>query len=137
MSATHMVVGSSVVAAAVVGVLGLVLPEPQPITVHSISYEDGIVSQDRTVVAEGEAFYASWAAAVMRAEDDTPIAWCNGSGSWPYPTGRRKAAIDLPEWVGSEECTPDSLPPGEYYLKAAWYWGNNQTSARSEPFAIP
>lgn len=136
MSTAHLVAG--VVGASVIlqGLVSLALPDLPPIEVHSLTYKDGIVHQDRTVVAEGDTFPAEWRAFVMDANTKQPVDGCSGSGFWPYKAGRRVAEIPLPEWVGSETCTREYLASlgGEYYPLASWHWGNDGTSKKGKPF---
>lgn len=115
--------------------VNLVLPGPQPIVVHSLTYSDGVVHQERTITTEQPAFFAAWTAQIVDAATGLPVPHCNGSGSWPYPAGYRVADIPLAEWVGNPLCTPESLDPTKQYRPvAAWYWGEDQTSHSGQPF---
>ena len=110
---------------------------PAPIEVHSLTYRDGIVIQDRTVTTDTDYFFAFWTAKIVQAESRIAVRHCQGDGSWPYSAGRIAAEIPLDEWVGSSSCTPDSLPPGTYIPVASWSWGGDSTSHEGEPFVIP
>lgn len=112
------------------------LPSPPPIQVHELSYADGMVTQYRTVNGSGEVVLMSWAAQLVRADDNSPVAGCTGSGSWPYQTGRLRADLPLAEWVGSSVCQPWTLPVGEYRLRAVYSVEGEQVTAASDPFYI-
>ena len=131
-------VSSGVAALAAAGAIAVkaILPGPAPIQVHELRFEAGIVYQDRTVTTNGEAFFAQWAARVEDAETGDVVPWCVGSGAWPYEPGRRSVSLPLPEWVGNDACTADSLPPGLYVPVAVWSWGDDQTSHRGLAFEV-
>lgn len=105
-------------------------PDP-PIVVHSLVYDGGRVTQDRTVTSEGDTFYANWAAIVV---DAAGIPKCSGDGNWAYSVGRRGAEMSLSEWTGDKDCGSKLIPGQQYRLKASWFWGDDQTSATSAPF---
>ena len=132
MSGFNLTIGIPVMALAGSFVVGAVLPDPDPITVHSLKYESGIIFQDRTVETEGEIFYATWTAEIVAAESDEVV--CRGEGSWPYSAGRREAAIPIDEWVGEAGCLQSLDVSQQYYPRAAWFWGEDQTSHAGEPF---
>jgi len=113
-----------------------VLPAPVPITIHSIAYRDGTVLQDRTVETDGASFFAGWAATVINSTTGESVRWCEGSGAFPYKSGRITVEFTLPQWTGRAECTPESLPPGEYFLRGVWSWGDEQTSRDSAVFEV-
>lgn len=136
MSVSQTVVGIGVLTAVGTMFLQAVLPAPMPLTVNSLTYEAGIVSQDRTVVTDGTAFYAQWAAAVIDMSTGDIVPWCSGSGSFPYQPGHKVKQFPLAEWVGNANCTADSLNAGTYFLRASWQWGATQTSRDSEPFEV-
>jgi hypothetical protein len=128
-----------------VAVLGLgqialtsVLPDPHPITVHSLTYVSGEIVQDRTVVAEGEFFPAQWRAYIVDAATDKPIPECAGEGFWPYKTGRAAFTIPLDKWTGNTACTVDFLRSygGEFYPVASWHWGNDFEKATGATFVV-
>jgi hypothetical protein len=129
-------IGAGALVLALNATLAVVLPSPPAISVHDLSYGDGMVTQDRTIRGTGDAFKIGWSATVINPTTDEPVPFCSGEGSFPYPIGRRAARMDLPTWTGRAECTPDSLSPGEYVLRATWSWGDQQTTATSEPFRI-
>ena len=113
-----------------------VLPAPAPIIIHGITYDAGMVLQDRTVQTDEAAFFAGWAATVVNAATGESLRWCEGSGAFPYKPGRMVIEFTLPEWTGRAECTPESLPPGEYYLRGVWSWGDRQASRESASFEV-
>lgn len=136
---------TSQLAVGFVAVLGLgqlaltsVLPEPKPITVHSLTYQGGAIFQDRTVIAEDEFFPAQWRAYVMDADADKPIPECSGEGFWPYKTGRGTFELPLAEWTGNDACTVDFLRSygGEFYPVASWHWGNDFEKATGPVFSV-
>ena len=93
MSTIHLAIGMTLAAGVTQAALMVVLPEPEAITVHSLTYIDGVVHQDRTVVAENETFPAEWRAFIMDKATKKPVEGCSGSGFWPYPSGNRVAKI--------------------------------------------
>lgn len=100
---------------------------PQAIVVHDLHYENGHIVQDRTVSADGDYFFAGWRAQINYASTGSPVPGCQGDGQWNYPVGRREFNIPLSEWVGSDQCTPDSLDPAlDYVPVATWFWGSDQ-----------
>ena len=110
-----------------------VIPPAPRIQVHSLTYEAGVVHQERTVRVGPPAtvFWAQWQAEVIDAETEAPVRGCVGNGSWNYAEGYRVFDIPLGEWVGQPiTCTPDILP-ARFYLRASWYWGEDQTSKES------
>lgn len=131
---------------------------PPPIEVHSLRYDGGFIYQDRTVTVRDESgpkddetddevdvvvvpsaarFFAFWNAQLIYADTGGVVEHCKGGGSWPYKAGRIVARIPLHEWVGSDDCTPDSLDPSRVYIPvAAWSWGDDGTSHEGEPFSI-
>ena len=142
MSMTQTLIGTGALAAVLSAAIGLVIPDPPlppAITIHELSFDGALVTQDRTVDREGDAFLIAWAAAVYDAAGNS-IRWCEGDGSFGYSTGRWKATFDLADWIGNPNCTVESLPPGTYTLRAVWSWGSQegdqQVTARSEPFEV-
>lgn len=135
MSMIQSITAGAFVAVAVSAAISLVIPE-KPIAVHSLSYQNGNIVQDRTIEADGDVFFMRWQAEIVNANTGRPLPHCVGSGSWNYTAGRLEVAIPLSEWTGSEFCTPSSLPPGEYYPRAVYIWGDNQLSARGEAFTV-
>lgn len=135
---TQSVLGVGIVAAVVAITLKTALSPfaPIPLDVHSLVYEAGTVFQDRTITTDGTAFYAQWAAAVIDVATGDPVPWCSGSGSFPYQPGHKVKEFPLATWVGNENCTPENLNPGTYFLRASWQWGTEQTSKDSEPFEV-
>ena len=129
-----MLVGA--VALAATWVIGLAVPAPPPITVHSLSYERGVVTQDRTVVSDDEVMLMAWSAQVVNAATGEPVLGCTGSGTWPYAAGRREFAMPLDRWVGSLACMPGMLEPGQYYLRAVYSWRDWSTTAASPMFEV-
>jgi hypothetical protein len=136
MSTANFVVGMSLAAAVTQATLTLILPEAPPIDVHSLTYKDGLVYQDRTVTADSDYFPAEWRASIVDHLTRIPVDGCVGSGFWNYPAGRKVAEVPLTEWVGSDTCTPEYLRGlgGEFYAVASWHYGNSSTIATGEPF---
>jgi hypothetical protein len=120
---------------AALGTAGIraVLPTPDGITVHQIAYENGMVTQDRSVTGKDDVFFAFWAANVTDATTGEIVPGCEGDGSFAYPVGRATPTMTLQRWVGSENCV---LTPGTYELRGAWSWGDRQTVAKSAPFTV-
>lgn len=113
-----------------------IAPAPHPLDVHALRYvhQDGqhYVEQDRTVRTDGPAFFAEWRAEVVSADSGKQV--CGGRGAWNYEPGRGAFRMTLAKWTGDVGCT--ALAPGDYFLRATWTWGADQTSARSEPFTV-
>lgn len=129
MSMTQTLLGGGIFVAVGTAIIQAVSPAPDPIQIHSLKYNSGIVTQDRTVLSETP-FYANWAAAVV--DHETGEAVCEGDGAFAYKPGRVEAKMSLSRWVGQ----PCLLPPGSYHLSASWYWGGNQVGAESGPFEV-
>lgn len=110
-----------------------VLPAPEGITVHNLAYDNGMVTQDRTVSGSHDAFMAFWSANVTDVNTGLVVPGCEGDGSFAYPVGRAEPAMTLERWVGSTEC---KLTAGTYELRGAWSWGDRQTVAKSLPFTV-
>ena len=109
---------------------------PRPLTVHSLTYEAGIVLQDRTIVTDGTSFAMTYTASVVDADTGRTVPWCHGSDSWNYSPGHKVAEIPLAEWVNNPACTPESLPVGTYFLRGGWQWGAEQVAADSAVFEV-
>lgn len=116
--------------------IDLAVPAPPPITVHSLSYDAGLVTQDRTVIADGEVMLMTWGAQVVNAATGEPVPGCTGSGTWPYEAGRREFSMPLDRWVGSLACLPGMLEPGQYYLRAVYSWQHDAVTAASPMFEV-
>lgn len=130
MSVTQTMFGGGILVVVGSAILQSILPGPSPIVVHSLSYENGFVTQDRTVSADDGVFFAQWRAEVVDVADDYPVANCSGSGSWNYPSGRSAPEMSLPVWTGNPLCDESQLPD-QFYLRATWVWGDDQTSGES------
>lgn len=113
-----------------------ILPEPVRIQVQALAYDNGVITQERTVRTENQAFYAQWAATVENADTGESVRWCEGSGANAYAAGHKVVTFTLPDWTGRKECTPESLPPGRYVLSATWHWGVRDAAMKSEPFEV-
>ena len=136
MSISDLGIGMAAVAAVVSTALQLVLPQPAPLVINNLTYADGIVTQDRTLNTDQPAFYAQWTATVENAETGESLRWCEGSGANGYPPGQKAVTFTLADWTGRATCTPDSLPPGLYALRASWRWGAESTSFKSAVFEV-
>lgn len=133
MSMANTMIGAAIVGVAMNAIVGAVLPAPTGIQVHGLTYQAGYVTQDRTVLVDGEAFYAQWAASVVDAETGDTVPECAGNGAAPYPPGRKAARFSLADWTGNEDCTVSVLEPGRrYVLRAVWSWGEKSVSASQE-----
>jgi len=136
MSAAQTIPAGLILVAVVSLIPGLFLPAPPVIEVHSLSYSNGNVRQDRTVSGPGDVVLMSWSAQVVFAETGDPVPGCTGAGSWPYQTGRRAFEMPLSDWVGSPSCTPESLPNNQLSLRAVYLHEGHQVSASSEVFRV-
>lgn len=107
------------------------LPEPPPMVINSLSYSDGIVTQDRTVNGN-DGLHLGWEAFVISAATGAVVPGCEGTGGWEYSPGNRVVKMPLAEWVGNAACV---LKEGSKYQLVARYKGLSwSTDARSEVF---
>lgn len=104
----------------------------KPIVIHSLTYEDGVVIQDRTITTEGP-WSGIWSADIIDVNTGMVVGNCSGAGFWDYAPGRKTPKIPLKEWVGNPLC---DLPPGEYQLVAIYKAGEFQTLFRSDVFKV-
>lgn len=138
MSMSQLAIGVTAAVGLATLALQTVLPDPAPIEVQSLVYDQGQVLQERTIYTKQDAFPIAWTATVENAETGDSVRWCEGSGANGYPPGHRVVEFrNLAEWTGRAECTVDSLPPGTYSLRATWRWGeNNSVSKKSNVFEV-
>jgi hypothetical protein len=130
MSFTQTLIGMGAVGLVAQSLLSAVLPDATGIFVHSLSYDNGMVTQDRTVVTGQPSFYAQWAVNVVDAETGQMVPECAGNGAAPYREGRKSLTFTLSDWTGNDNCTPDVLIDGrKYELQAVWSWGDKNVSA--------
>ena len=132
MSSFNLTIGIPAMALAGSFVVGMVLPEPDPIEVHDLTYTGGQITQDRTIVSDGELFYADWLAEIVDLATGEVV--CRGSGHFPYPAGRKAAKMTVDVWTGDEGCLERLDPLRAYYPRAVWFWGDDQTSHSGEAF---
>lgn len=133
MSMTNTLIGLAIAGTAMNVIFGTVFPEPTGIKVHELQYSGGFVTQDRTVLTSGKAFYAQWAAMVVDAETGDAVPACSGNGAAPYTPGRKSVKMSLSDWTGNDDCTADMLETGRLYkLQAVWSWGDESVSASQE-----
>lgn len=134
MSFVHTFVGSSFLVLVGSGILQAVLPGPAPIIIHDLEYENGHVTQKRTVTSKDGVFFAQWRAEVVDYETNAPVIACTGAGSWNYSAGYAEPVFTLADWTGNPACDVDDLPTS-FYLRATWRWGDDQTSKSSDIYA--
>ena len=132
MSSFNLTVGIPAMALFGSFMVGAILPEPPPIEVHDLTYSGGVITQDRTISADGELFYADWAAEIVDAQ--TGVVVCRGSGHFPYPVGRKAAEMTVDVWTGDVGCLARLDASREYFPRAVWFWGDDQTSHTGENF---
>lgn len=133
MSFTQTLIGMGAVGLVAQTLLSAVLPDPTGLVVHGLTYADGYVTQDRTVLTTEPAFYAQWAASVVDVETGDTVPQCTGQGAAPYPPGRKAVTFSLSDWTGNPLCNPLGLVEGKTYaLRAVWSWGENSVSASQE-----
>ena len=128
---TQTLIGTGALAAVLSAAVGLVIPDPPAIDIHRLEWSGDMVTQERTVRGDGDAFYMAWAAGVFDVDTGNAVPQCEGSGAFPYPIGTRAVQFDLARWTGADGCTFADLPPGRYILRATYSWGDRQTSAQS------
>ena len=109
-----------------------VAPVPAAIVIHSLTVDNGVITQDRTVSTEGR-FTAVWNARIVDENTGAAVPNCYGSGVWHYSPGRQAVDIPLREWVGNNLCT---LQPGRYQAMAIYEAGTFKASARSKVFIV-
>lgn len=132
MSLIQTFIGGAIATVVLNASLSLVLPEAIGIRINKISYDNGVVTQDRTVRSDTD-FFAQWAATVVDAETGDVVPGCSGNGAAPYKPGDKVSKFLLGDWVGSQHCSADSLTPGRAYeLRAVWSWGADSVSATAE-----
>lgn len=113
------------------GALGVATRQEPGITVHSLEYFNGIVRQERTVIAGGKTFFAKWDARVETGNGLEIV--CIGSGSHDYVEGYKTISMGVKDWTGDSEC---DLSDGDYRLIATWHWGNSHTTHKSAIFTV-
>jgi len=127
--------------AAVIGFLQLAIinpikarlaPLPPPIIVHSLEYADGMITQDRTVSTDAP-FVAAWSAQIIDTKTGRAVSGCEGSGVWPYPSGRIAPSMSVAEWVGSDAC---ELPQGKYQPVVTFQAGTWKDVTRGAVFEV-
>lgn len=133
MSVGHTITGLAALGLGAQLLLTAILPDVKPITVHSLTYSEGIIEQDRTITTDAPFFYATWRAQIIDAGTGKAVPGCVGSGSWNYTQGRSAIAMPVKVWVGSDDC---ELTAGSYRPIAAWLWGSDQEVHRGEVFTI-
>ena len=119
--------------------VGAILPDPQPIRVHSLTYDDGMVTQSRTISPPSgqRAVAMTWVAEVYDAVTGVDVAGCHGTGANVYQAGTASASYSLAAWTGNANCTIDRFVPGRLYvLQAAWFTGGQTVMAESEPVIV-
>ena len=132
MHMTNLALGTAGLATALHLAVTAILPAAPPIVVNRLSYDAGVVVQDRTINRIGK-FSAVWEAEVISTKTGQAVPGCNGRGDWDYAPGNMVAQIPLAEWVGSSGC---QLPPGDYQLFARYRAGEWGTTARSDVFTV-
>lgn len=129
---TH-AVGTAMLALIMQGAWEILGPSLPPIVVHSLTYEEGFIVQDRTVHADGK-FTAVWAAVILDKKTGLAVPDCQGTGSWDYQAGHKVIEIPLAEWVGNPQC---DLGPGTYIPMARYSAGEFLEIKRGEEFTLP
>lgn len=108
---------------------------PPGIYVHELRYQSGSIIQDRTVIAGGPDFAATFDVRITPASAPAQIL-CNGGDGWLYKPGHLTAAIPVDEWTRDPGCLA-RLPRGERLVATAtWRWGGDETTATSAPFVL-
>lgn len=130
MSATQSILTGGGVAA-VFSFIASSFVTPPPIEVHSLTYDRGVIVQERTINTNGP-WLAIWDAQIMDVSTGKAVPGCAGSGVWQYPPGDLVARVPLAEWVGA----PCKLGPGEYQPIAIFRAGEFKTVARGSEFVI-
>lgn len=132
MHITQTLVGGAVLGGMLTGLFSFVAPAPAPIVVHSLKYEDGVITQDRTVTT-GAPWLATWKAEIVEYSTGDVVRGCKGDGVWTYTAGRISPSFSLQEWVGSLSC---ELQPGTYFPRVTYWGGTDKIVARGDVFVI-
>jgi hypothetical protein len=131
MSATQIIATGGGIGAVIGFVITAAFPPP-PIEIHSLTYDNGFIVQERTINAPGPEFYAGWQAQIINVATGQVMPGCAGAGGWDYKVGTYTARLPLSEWVGS----PCVLPPGEYQPWAKYKSGSLVVEKRGTEFVI-
>lgn len=132
MSFTQTTVGGAVILAALQSVWVLVGPSLPPIEVHSLNYDAGYITQDRTVNTSAP-WVAVWEADIVDAISGRVVDGCHGEGNWSYEPGRKAVRMTVQEWVGNSDC---NLTEGQYFPRAIYASGTEKIVARGEFFEV-
>ena len=132
MSIGNTLIGGGLLAAMLQAAWVAVSPFPPPIVIHSLTYQDGMVIQDRTVKAATK-FAAVWTAEIVDATTGAVVAGCSGGGAWDYVPGRKAVEMTVQEWVGSPTC---DVPAGKFYPRSTYKAGEFYISERGEIFEV-
>ena len=132
MAGVQSVVGVTALTLVMQAVWMVVGPNPPPIIVHDLRYEEGYIVQDRTITSDGP-FKAIWAAEILNKATGKVVENCTGSGSWDYEAGHKSPRIPLAEWVGNSDC---ALKRGVYIPIATYSAGEFHMVARGDEFEV-
>lgn len=135
MSFSHTLVG--VVALSAIGTMAanLVLPPVPLIVINSLNYENGMITQDRTINTDADVAFMEWRAEIVDVKTGEPVPECQGQGTWNYTAGRKAIPMTLARWTGNDNCTASVLTsPEGYYPRATYTWGENQVVGKDEVF---
>ena len=130
--ATQFTIGTGALVLAMQGIWAVIGPTPPPIIVHSITYDAGMITQDRTITTAGP-FKVVWEAAIIDAKTGRIVTGCSGSGAWDYPPGSLSPSFPVAEWVGNDAC---DLSPGVYVPMATYSAGEFRLVARGDAFEV-
>lgn len=128
--------GAGLIFAASNFALKAVLPLPVPITVHALTYANGMVTVDRTIDSDQPYFAARKVGQVINTKTGSAEPQCDGTKFANFTAGQRSDTVPLAQWSGNADCTPESLAPGEYQLVAVYSWGDQQLAVVGKPFTI-
>lgn len=140
---TQAIFGSAVLALVVgsgLNGVGSIVADNPNIEVHSLTYikDQGLpyVVQDRTVGGPGAVLVGFWDAEVFKIEGPRLTLVCEGSGGWPYQTGRKAAKIAFDEWVGEVGCYEKLGDGDKIILSATYTWGAGESKTKRSEQAI-
>lgn len=129
-------VGSATLFAVLFFGLRAILPEPLPITIHELSYKDGMVTVDRTINTDQLYFFMRKSGDVIDQKTMEPVPECSGVKAANFMAGRRSDTVSLARWSGNDRCTPEILANSTFKLLAVYTWGDHQVAVTSGPFTI-
>ena len=136
MSATQAATGVALMGGLIGLIVSALLPEPPPIMVASITYENGMITVDRDIIGDGNTSVYMRRSTELLDGNGERVLHCAGIADINYPVGHVVRTVPLAQFIGEPACTPDSLAPGLYTPNTIYVAGDRQVQARGETFRI-